>query len=44
MGPLDYFSAVFGEMLTYHAVGEFFLGGGQSAAGFPLNVTRNLLA
>jgi hypothetical protein len=26
-GLLDYFSAVFGEMLSYHAVGEFFLGG-----------------
>jgi hypothetical protein len=54
MGLLDYFSAVFGEMLSYHAVGELFFGGAIEAtglfksifffAGFPLNVWPNLLA
>lgn len=49
MGLLDYFSAVFDEMLSYHAVGELFFGGGHIEAtglfksiflfaGFPLNV------
>jgi hypothetical protein len=27
MGLLDYLSAIFGKMLSYHAVGEFLLGG-----------------
>jgi hypothetical protein len=33
MDLLDYFSAVFGEMLSYHAVGEFLLGGSHRSHG-----------
>ena len=32
-GLLDYFSAVFGEMPSYHAVGEFLLGGSHRNNG-----------